>query len=235
MKSIIIDLEMNEIDLEIHPMPPKSCRFEIMEIGAVKLDENYNIIDEYKAYVKPEFNSIGERYTLLTGITNEMVADADTFVEAFEKFLVWCDKDYKIISWGGMDKVQVKRETAYKGIDQSKTKYMLKNWVDFQSQFSKSLGIYKSVALKDAINYAGIEQEGQLHDAYWDAKNTATLYVMSQDLANLKKIMKPFVDSMKNNQTMTFSLGELMKGLVLENNNESEEDNEYDEKKFDNN
>lgn len=228
MKSIIIDLEMNEIDLEKNPMPPKTCRFEIMEIGAVMLDENLQQIDEFKEYVKPQMNQIGERYTELTGITNEMVENADNFVPVFNRFLEWCKDDYKIFSWGGTDKVQVKRECAYKGIEVEKIKYMLKNWVDFQSQFSKTLGIYKSVALKDAVNYAGIEVEGKLHDAYWDAKNTASLYVLFKDADKLKEVMKPYVDSMKKKQTMTFSLGDLLKDIVVDDKAKENKDDELE-------
>lgn len=219
MNSIVIDLEMNEIDLEQHPLPHKTCRFEVMEIGAVKLDENFNQIDEYKTYIKPQMNPIGERYTQLTGISDETVKDARSFTEAFKEFCEWCGTGYKIISWGGTDKAQIKAECLFKGIEPADIKYMMKNWLDFQALFSKNLGIYKSVGLKDAVNYAGIDAEGDFHDAYWDAKNTASLYRMFKlDFDNLRTVMKPYIESMKKAQAMTFSLGELLKNIDVDSN-----------------
>lgn len=220
MNSIIIDLEMNEIDLTIHPMPKNSCHFEVMEIGAVKLDENLEQIDEFKKYVKPGMNPIGERYRQLTGITDDMVRDADDFATVFNDFAKWCGRDYKMISWGGTDKAQIRCEAAFKEVDSLELRYMLKNWVDFQLKFSMILGIHKSVALADAINYAGIDVQGTFHDAFWDAKNTASLYRLAQNTDKLREIMKPYVDSMKRAKTMTFSLGELMKDIVFESGNE---------------
>lgn len=40
MEHIILDLEMNEV-AERYEAERKICRFEIIEIGAVKLDDNF--------------------------------------------------------------------------------------------------------------------------------------------------------------------------------------------------
>lgn len=216
MNSIIIDLEMNEVIGNEEIKPHKALKFEIMEIGAVKLNEDLVQIDEYKAYIKPARNPIGERYTKLTGISDETVKDADSFETGIMKFVEWCGTDYRIYSWSDADRAQIKKESIHKHVEDEGINYMLSHWTDFQAQFSRILGIHKSVGLKDAVTYAGIDFEGREHDALFDAKNTASLYVIAKDENRLKKIMRPFVESMRKRKTMTFSLGELMSGIVVD-------------------
>lgn len=215
MNSIIIDLEMNEVIKELHPAQRKVLKFETMEIGAVKLNSDLEEIDEFKAYIKPVYNPIGERYTKLTGISDDMVKDADIFENVIINFVNWCGQDYKIYSWSNVDRVQIKKESRLKEVSSPMLDYMVDNWIDFQAQFSKILGIHKNVGLKDAVNYAGFDFEGEMHDALWDARNTAVLFRMSKNPDNLKEVMKPFVESMKKTKAMTFSLGELMQDVVI--------------------
>lgn len=216
MSKIIVDLEMNEIMADKFPKEREISKFEIIEIGAVKLDDKLNMIDGFKRYVRPVINPMGERYIELTGITDEMLAKESEFSEVMDDFVKWCGDSYTIYSWGSMDKTQVENEAKLKKYKRPELKYMLKNWVDFQAKFSKILDITKNVSLKDAVNYTGFEFEGDVHDAYWDAKNTSSIYIVAQDEENLRKIMKPYVDSMKINETMTYSLGEIMKNFLEE-------------------
>jgi len=53
MNYIVMDLEWNQSyngHMGEHPRMP----FEIIEIGAVKVDKNLNIIDEYSSLIKPK-------------------------------------------------------------------------------------------------------------------------------------------------------------------------------------
>ncbi len=53
MNYIVFDLEWNQSHIGSageHPRMP----FEIIEIGAVKLDENYKVIDEFSRLIKPK-------------------------------------------------------------------------------------------------------------------------------------------------------------------------------------
>ena len=47
MKYVFVDFEMNLIDSE-HGQEKKICKSEIIEIGAVKLDDNYDEIDSFQ-------------------------------------------------------------------------------------------------------------------------------------------------------------------------------------------
>ena len=63
--------------------PDKGGR--IIEIGAVKIDEQGNIIDTFQSYVNPSLK-IPTKITALTGITNEMVANAPKSGEVLRDF-----------------------------------------------------------------------------------------------------------------------------------------------------
>lgn len=54
----------------------------IIELSAIKTDKDCNIINEFNTFIKPPI-PISEEITKITGITNEMVEDAPTFVEVY--------------------------------------------------------------------------------------------------------------------------------------------------------
>ena len=87
MKYVVIDLEMNPI-ATVHTAEREYCKLEVIEIGAVLLDEKYQEIGSFVTLVKPRFNSrIEKRYEKLTGIKTEMIESAPCFEDALDMFL----------------------------------------------------------------------------------------------------------------------------------------------------
>lgn len=79
---IVIDLEMNPLSKEFRE-ERRICRNEIIQIGAVALDESYQEIGSFKTLVKPQFNEmITRKIEKLTGITTAMVREAPVFEKA---------------------------------------------------------------------------------------------------------------------------------------------------------
>ena len=72
---IFLDFEMNPIPRDFREAR-EIARAEIVEIGAVKLDREYRLVDRYSRFVKPEYGPIQPHITRLTGITDADVADA---------------------------------------------------------------------------------------------------------------------------------------------------------------
>ena len=160
MKYIVIDLEMNPI-AAVHKTERETCKLEVIEIGAVLLDENYQEIGSFVTLVKPRFNSrIERRYEKLTGIKTEMVESAPFFEDALDMFFGWCNRvpdEIQIIQWSENDFVQFSKEIQMKNIllsDQNQ-KYMDSPWLDFQAEYGHTLGLERSISLKDAVMYAG--------------------------------------------------------------------------------
>ena len=106
MNYIIVDFEMNPVADE-YKAERQICHFEIIEIGAVIMDESFMVLGEFKTLVKPQYNdSIYKRYEILTGISMQMVYGAPTFAAAYEKFADWCESfgnEYEVYAWSEND------------------------------------------------------------------------------------------------------------------------------------
>lgn len=114
---IVLDLEWNQSpDGKIGTV--KAIPFEIIEIGAVKLDKNFNIIDEFRKIVKPvvykkmhfkvhEVVQVGIEELRKLGEAFPLVANA---------FLSWCFKENEtpiFCTWGSMDLTEFQRNLNY--------------------------------------------------------------------------------------------------------------------------
>lgn len=72
MKYVVIDLEMNPI-ATVHTAEREYCKLEVIEIGAVLLDEKYQEIGSFVTLVKPRFNSrIEKRYRHCRKLTHHL-------------------------------------------------------------------------------------------------------------------------------------------------------------------
>lgn len=212
MKYIVIDLEMNVIAKE-YTKEKEVCKLEVIEIGAVLLDEKYQEIGNFVTLVKPQYNScIEKKYEKLTGIKTSMVELAPCFSEALTMFFQWCDSipgDNQIIQWSENDYLQICREIELKHITLSpqEQQYMENSWFNFQEEYGQTLGFERSLSLKDAVMYAGIDFSGHQHDALDDAKNTADLFAIIQDKDKCQKALCRVLDALKPQKSI--SLGEL--------------------------
>ena len=200
MKRIFVDFEMNPVNKK-YDAERKVCGREIIEIGAVMLDENFTEIDEFKLYVKPEYNSgIYAKYAELTGIKTDDVAGADTFRKAYAEFLNWCGADYEVYAWSNSDKSQVEKEMLLKGVEMDESyKYMFEHWIDFQKIFGEIVNSEQLISLENALNSCGIPFSGKKHDALFDARNTSKLFIESRisDLSKCINIVREYISGGK--------------------------------------
>ena len=202
------------VDLEMHPVAPEYggggavFKFETIEVGAVMLDERYEEIGSFCEYVKPLYSGvILPRYEELTGITTQMVAEADAFPEVLERFTEWCGEDYTMYSWSKADLNQIRGECRLKGIKpDEKVTYMLRHWKDFQKEFSRLVGIHHPIKLEEAVGLGGLDFDGRAHDGLVDARNTANLYRQSRDEQMFKKL-KSMISEQEN--PLVFSMSDV--------------------------
>ena len=109
---VVVDLEMCKVNSK-----ETDLRHEIIQIGAVSLDENYNIIGNYMTYVSPQFGQIDRFIEGLTGIHRSDVKNAPIFKEALEQFIRWLPIDAILVSWSDTDLLQLDDEIYEKYID----------------------------------------------------------------------------------------------------------------------
>lgn len=196
---------MNRVSKKHRSMWDK-CRNEVIEIGAVKL-ENDVIIDTYRQYVKPEYNSsITEKVKELTHITMDMVIDKPVLEKVMDEFVEWCGKDCEVYAWSDTDLKQIRSECAAKEINVSEQlDYLMNHWIDYQKVFGKMCHIDRLLSLDIAVKIAGLDFSGRAHDALTDAMNTAQIYIRSKttDFDNVQGIIDDVFSEHK------FSMGDI--------------------------
>lgn len=207
---------MNKIfvDLEMHPIPRsfkeerQICTQEIIEIGAVKLNEQNKETDSFCEFVHPAYvQKIFAKFQKLTGITTEDVAEASVLADVLTRFIDWCGEDYTIYSWSDSDIWQIMNETRLKNLtDLPGLTYMYNNWRDFQQEFSELLHFEKVMNLGRAVNLAGLDFSGREHDGLADARMTSHLYVESRDSKSFDRLRKMVEEAFSES---TFTMGDM--------------------------
>ena len=189
MVHVVFDLEMNPISY-LEKELRKKLAGEVIEIGAVKLGDNFQKIDSFQCYIKPQLRTeISKRITQLTGITDEIVSDKEDFVKEFNNFMNWIDSDdFIIYSWSDSDIVQLKSECQYKMPDYDVDE-LAKHWIDLQKKFDDMIGVHHSLSLKHAVGAMEHKFEGNEHSALADAENTAAILILMQDEKKFIKLI----------------------------------------------
>lgn len=175
MKYILVDFEWNRPTDDRHVIDtPIDFESEIIEIGAVKLDEEFNCLDEFQSFVKPQFYSVmnGE-VASLTKIRVNLLDKALGFQDVFNSFRDWCEDDYCLCTWGDHD-IPVLLDNMIMH-DMPIPNDMI--WCNLQRVFSYEImrePVGRKWALDKAIDYLGLPKH-RAHDALNDARNTRAI------------------------------------------------------------
>ena len=215
MKYAVIDLEMCMVPKGFRKYGYK-YRQETIQIGAVLLDENYEVIDEFNTYVKPEYGWIDDFIEKLTGISQHNVADAPSFEEALEAFLDWLPADdVRCVSWSDSDPKQIIHESFAKGIEDDRLEIIFANWIDCQKTFGQKMDRKKSYSLEEALFISNIAPEGRAHNGLVDAANTATLFAKLETEPDYR--LNEWYETARNEEVdhLCFCMGDLFAGIVL--------------------
>ncbi len=189
MIRIFIDLEMNMIS-DKHKELRRQLPHEIIEIGAVKLDENCRVIDRFCSYVRPRYNhTVHWGVAKLTGITAKTLKNARYLEEVLSRFMEWVGdrESVCLYAWSDSDRAQVEREVTFKNLWTPQLHTVCAHWTDFQKVFSRMVGYRNGLALSRAIEYMGLEFDGEKHDALSDAENCARLMALMLDEAEFAR------------------------------------------------
>jgi 3'-5' exoribonuclease 1 len=181
---IVLDLEATCWDRE-DKNKPVGFRNEIIEIGAVKCDDQGNILDEFCLFLKPKKHPIiSEFCTTLTTITQKDIDNAIDAETGLMQFFRWAYgdaktaeeivQDVKFVSWGHYDKRQfrddLKLNNLNVGLINDQNHYSLKHMHGDWNKMKKPVG------LGWACKFEKIEFTGTAHRGIDDAKNVAKIF-----------------------------------------------------------
>lgn len=176
MNYIVFDLEFNQR----HPdnkSEEKTLMFEIIQIGALKLDSNLETISTFNAFVKPTVHIELHPYVEeLTNITHDKIHSSDNFVSVYNDFINFIGKDeVTLVLWGVNDIKELIRNANYHKLQSD---LIPKKYIDIQNYTSKLLNYPKGkkIGLKTAIETFELSIESDFHDAFNDAYYTAEVF-----------------------------------------------------------
>ncbi len=172
MNNIILDLEATCW----RGRPPNGIN-EVIEIGAVKINHYGEITGTFSRLIKPLINpKLSGFCKKLTGISQEQINTADSFVkvmEEFQDFIGFGEEDYILYSWGNNDKSFLTTNCAVHEIDYE----WLEPFVDMHKKYLTHRGTKRKSGLKFVVESEGFEFEGDQHSAYIDAYNLSKIFL----------------------------------------------------------
>ena len=174
MNYIVIDLEWNG------SWSKKAHGYfnEIIEVGAVKVNEQMEILDEFRAAIKPVVSKkLSSIVTDLTNITAEELEGGTSFTGMMRQLSQWIGADASVVlTWSTTDLLVLMENCRYFYGRQEIP--FLKNYMDFQvyAQQRMDMDVSQQLGLARAGEMLGIpEDDMSLHRALDDSRLTAAI------------------------------------------------------------
>ncbi|MDE6751863.1 MAG: exonuclease domain-containing protein [Eubacterium sp.] len=158
---VIFDLEWNNA----YNYKLKKGMNEIIEIGAIKLDEKLNIVDTFKQLIKPKLsNKLSSRFKNLTHISMDEINNSGiAFEDAIEDFSRWSGGESSVfLSWSNSD--------LYVLIDNFK-KFIGVSSVDFIKKYADLQKYCQSFIKNNTANQISLANCAEIFNIKADTEN----------------------------------------------------------------
>lgn len=172
MNYIVLDLEWNQSSTGCEEEAAR-LPFEIIEIGAIKLNDRFVMIDEFSELIRPQvYREMNHITSKLIHMQMKELEHGAQFPEAVNRFLDWCGGDFLFCTWGSLDLTELQRNMRFYGMEPLSDGPIL--FLDVQKLFSVGYEDRKSRrALEYAVDFLKIEKDIPFHRAFSDAYYTA--------------------------------------------------------------
>lgn len=176
MNYIVFDLEWNQ-PLSRESEEPR-MPFEIIEIGAVKLDSKLNIVDEYSSIVRPRlYKKLQPHIKQILNYDEKFLKSGRPFDVVCREFIKWCgEEEYIFCTWGSMDLYYLQNNMDYyymrKLVSPLKYINIQQLYADIVSDDGSIVKLEKAVA---NLNIQ-VEENRPFHSAVSDAYYTAQVF-----------------------------------------------------------
>lgn len=181
MNYVVLDLEATCKEND------RSFPNETIEIGAVNLDSDFNIISTYNKFIKPKLNPVLTQFCKdLTSIKQEDIDAAKVFPEVIEDFKVWAGigvEPYILCSWGHYDKHQLARDCELHRLPSG--------WTGRHISLKHQFGFIRNerpCGMAKALKILGLPLIGTHHRGIDDAKNIAQIFIAYKDKWDFSKV-----------------------------------------------
>jgi len=168
---IVFDLEWNQGSRgkeEVADQLP----FEIFEIGAVKLNDKFEMTDQFCRLIRPQVYT--KMHWMIQEVTHvemeELQENGMDFVDASREFFDWCGPDAVFCTWGSMDLTELQRNLDFYRMENPFPKPLL--FFDVQKLYGLAVGDGKRISLDTAVEEAKDAKKRPVHRAKDDARDT---------------------------------------------------------------
>lgn len=174
---------------------PAGFKHEIIEFPMVLINtRTLEIVDSFQEYVKPELNpQLSDFCVKLTGITQKMVEEADTFPPVLEKAVAWLQErelgtkyKYAILTDGAWD--MSKFLNIQCRISKIRYPQFAKKWINIRKSYGNFYKVPRTqIKLSSMLDNLGLKYEGRPHSGLDDSRNIARIALrMLQDGCQLR-------------------------------------------------
>lgn len=190
MNYIVLDLEWNQSNNGPEEETAELL-FEVIEIGAVKLNDAGVMISEFSQLVKPEvYHEMHQVTSKLIHLQMKELERGKPFTEVAEAFLDWCgSEEYMFCTWGSLDLTELQHNMKFHKMTPLSDGPI--PFLDVQKLFSLAFEDGKSRrALEYAVDMMELEKDIPFHRAFSDAYYTAKLFklIVEQHRSVLKNV-----------------------------------------------
>lgn len=212
MNCIVFDLEWNQpVSAKQRQCTPLLLNGEIIQIGAVKTDEDFNVADTFKITVSPKYyRKMHKHVSKLTGITTDDLQYGFPFPTAFKHFIKWCGTDFTFFTWGPDDIKMLRDNMVLHKLNTDLLPDTYNVQMIFDNQITRE---NRQISLEYAMEKIG-KQPLESHDALNDAKNTVSIcrhLDMVKGMAEYGKLQKCFFGNKETSKKTYLSQASALK------------------------
>lgn len=191
MNYIVLDMEWNQaISYSEMIKEPVFLTGEIIQIGAVKLNDSFEAIDTFNGRVAPRYyTELHPQVAEVTKLCQKDLRCGDPFLDVFDSFCEWCGTDFAFFIWGTEDLRILRKNMELYDIDTSFMPLCFNLQNIFAAQVSHDTRQYRLTRALEHFN----EIPFDAHDAFNDARSTSLLcnhLDLKKGLAEYKELVE---------------------------------------------
>lgn len=185
MNFIVIDLEYNQnFNFKTGSKAPSNpfLPLEIIQIGAVKVDGQHNIVDKFGTMVRPSiYRGLNPFVAKVTGLSAAALRRSPPFSAAYRGLVNFIGTSRSpLCFWGSDDMRELYRNILFFG---QNPRLLSKKYINVQSLASAHLDLptKQQLALGTVVKFLGLDCDIPFHNAPNDALYTAQIFTRIYD------------------------------------------------------